>query len=83
MQTSLSRFWDLLNAHDWTHMYSDDHEVDKRGSEQEKKLQAIAKESPDHAALYQAFFEHELQGPAWGTVQGPRPIRPTEEKNAL
>jgi hypothetical protein len=78
MQTPLSRYWDLLNAHDWTYSFSDDHSVCERGHKQYEKLQAIAKESPAHAELYRQFYEHELQGPPWGTVQGPRPIRPQE-----
>lgn len=53
--TQLSNFWDMLKKADWYYAYSDDHSVWQRGQNEEHRLATIAKESPEHLALYNEF----------------------------
>ncbi len=55
MTTSLSDFWEMLNSADWLYETADDQAVWRAGSNAMKKLQGIAKQSPDHNAMMHAF----------------------------
>lgn len=65
----LQAYYDLLAAHDWSYMMSDDAGVYNRGSSAAAKLQAHAKASPEHQALYDAYYNY-----FW--KKGPKPERP-------
>lgn len=70
-QLSLGEFYVHLKRHDWTYMMSDDPGVYRRGSEFESKLKAMAKTSPEHLALFDAYQEF-----VWG--RGPKPEDPND-----
>ena len=44
-----------LARHDWLFEFSDDHQVWRRGTDALNRLAAIAKESFDHEALFNAY----------------------------
>jgi hypothetical protein len=67
----LKEYYQQLQAHDWTHMMSDDHGVWKRGNAELKELKSIAKQSPQHQALFDAFDSYIWKG-------GPKPEEPTD-----
>lgn len=73
---SLADFWDMLNAHDWHHMMSDDGGVDRAGSANAARLARIAEQSEAHKELLKAFHQHNWSGLPWNTAQFPKPIRP-------
>jgi hypothetical protein len=75
---SLVRFYDLLFAHDWFFMMSDDHRVYDRGFVNEKKLIAMASFSVDHHNLYTQFHAHHFSGPNWpaSPIKLPLPAKP-------
>lgn len=72
----LRAYWEMLSRHDWTHPYSDDHSVWERGNDELKRLQSIAKQSPEHAALFDAMEAH-------GWHRGPLPPQPEAEGAAM
>jgi hypothetical protein len=73
---SLSEFWDMLNQHDWYHVFSDSWEIDQRGAENRAKLLEIAHQSDAHTKLFIDFENHYWTGKPWGTEQAPKPERP-------
>lgn len=73
---SLTDYWNRLNGHDWYYDFSDDHRVWKEGHAVQKELEGIARQSPDHKALYEGFGSHHFSGPSWGTPKTPKPPRP-------
>ena len=60
---TLTKYASALRKHDWSHMYSDDPEIRRRGGDQKQLLQDIAAESLEHQELYDttkaAFFDKE------------------------
>lgn len=70
MPTTLFEFWNMLDKHDWTHAYSDDHRVYRAGSDMAAKLRRIAEESPKHKKLMEDFADH-----IWGENK-PKPRKP-------
>lgn len=52
---TLDKYWEELNAHDWTFEYSDDHRVWLAGTAAKKKLVNNKNKTEAHAALYNAF----------------------------
>lgn len=76
-QVSLRDYWDKLSRHDWYYNYSDDGSVWRRGEENESKLIAISRQSPEHKALYDGFKEHHFTGEGWTKKEKfPKPERP-------
>lgn len=73
---SLQDFYDRLDKADWYYQMSDDGSVWRSGERAFGELQDIAKESPEHQALYDSFSKHYYTGPSWGTEQAPKPERP-------
>ncbi len=73
--TKLTEFWDNLNSHDWYYAFSDDGRVWRAGDAAEKRLEEIAKESPKHRELLEAFSNHHFSGEPWNTPKAPKPER--------
>lgn len=67
----LKDFYQRLNTFDWTYEMSDDHGVWQRGRAAQGELEAIAKQSPEHKALWDAFTAY-----CWHNSG----IKPTEPK---
>ena len=62
---ALADFRRRLQGHDWHYNMSDDPGVWRRGSAVEQELLAIAKTSPQHRKLFDAFYDHAMgRGPA-------------------
>lgn len=75
-EVSLKDFYDQIDRHDWSYMMSDDGHVYRRGSTEESRLQGIAKQSPEHQALWDAFRKYWWSGDHMGTEKAPKPERP-------
>ncbi len=75
---SLLEFYKKLESHDWFYSYSDDHSAWRCGDAAESKLQLLAKQSPEHQALFNGFKKHMFSGPSWGTEKAPKPEQPGE-----
>ena len=52
------KYWTLCRLHDWHYMMSDDPEVYRNGADYERMLEEFAKESPEHAEVYEAWRDH-------------------------
>jgi len=52
---TLNDFLNELDAHDWCYGYSDDMKAYKKGSENSQRLAAIAEQSKELNALYEAY----------------------------
>ena len=48
-------FYNELEQHDWTFMYSDDHSMYTRGRQNIERLTAIASQSPELEELFNAY----------------------------
>lgn len=70
--TSLSSFYDTLRYHDWYYEYSDDHRVWSKGRDDYAKIQQIAKESPEHKALFEDYSNYVFR-------EGEKPEKPSED----
>jgi hypothetical protein len=52
---SPSEFFKLLEKHDWYYQYSDDHRAWEKGSNESKRIQAIAQEIPLFLDMYRDY----------------------------
>lgn len=77
-ELTLAQYWDELNKHDWYYAFSDDGLVYSRGSANEGRLKALAKQSPAHQQLFNDFYDHHFSGASWNTKKHPRPPRPED-----
>ena len=75
---TLAEFYDMLEAHDWYHMMSDDRSVDEHGAANWRKLNEIAADSANHIALLAAYSNYMYSGPPWENEKAPKPERPKE-----
>lgn len=73
---TLQEFFDKCAYHDWTYMMSDDGSVYRRGSEAHSKLQALAKQSPEHQAIFDSWYNYIWSGSHMGTEKAEKPVRP-------
>lgn len=73
---SLKAYYEMLDHHDWYYSYSDDGGVYRRGSKNEDIIKDYSHTSPEHYKLYSDFCAHYFNGPAWSTVQPPKPEMP-------
>lgn len=74
MECSISEYYEALKAHDWFFEWSDDHGVYTRGREENKRLEAIAKEKGGgYQALWDGFIAHHFSGPAFNSDPKPMP----------
>lgn len=69
---SLRDYWDQLDRHDWLYEYSDDFTWWSRANKERHYLRAIARQSPEHAALYWVMRE-------WAHGRGEKPVQPEAE----
>ena len=53
----VNEFLDLLENHDWTYSYSDDHSAWRRGIVSEQKIMAALEEHPEYKPLYQNAYQ--------------------------
>jgi hypothetical protein len=76
---TIEQYYDDLNGHDWYCGFSDDYEVEKRGTEDRRRLHKIAIDR-GHAyqALFDAFGRHYFSGTPWGTPRWDKPARPVD-----
>ena len=56
--TTLADLYDKLEHHDWWYAYADQGSVYDRGRKQRLEIEHIAKESPEHHALFYAYAKH-------------------------
>jgi hypothetical protein len=77
---TLKEYWKILNGHDWYYNYSDDQRVWRAGCDAQKRIEGIAKESPEHQALYSGFHSHYFYGKTSefqkNDKRPPKPVRP-------
>lgn len=73
---SIQEYYDALEAHDWYYSFSDDMRKYKQGELARFSLETIAKQSPEHQKLYNAFEDHMFSGALFGTVKKVKPERP-------
>jgi len=73
---TLTEFYDELERHDWFTHFSDDHRVWESGEAAHSRLAEIAKESPEHKKLMDAFGEYHYSGSSFGKPKAPKPERP-------
>ena len=66
---SLADYWQMLDRHDWFYDYIDDYRLWSRANAEHNRLQDIADQSPEHAALFDAMEAH-------GWQRGPLPPQP-------
>lgn len=59
---NLKEYYALLGGHDWTYSYSDDHRCWQAGEAARRELAIIAKQSPQHQHLFNAWEEYRLRG---------------------
>lgn len=71
---ALSDYYDMLLEHDWFYSMSESSGVYRKGSEERAQLQAIAKLSPRHEALFKKWFEYQFS-------EGSVPRRPLRVKD--
>ena len=71
-----AEFYDKCAAHDWFYDLSDDQSVGMRGECQRKNLVALANESVEFLAIFNAWQAFMFSGPAFGTPKNPKPDRP-------
>lgn len=77
---NLADYYDLLEKHDWFYGYSDDHRAWRKGQAEAHQLFAIAKQSPEHDALYKAYSAHIWSGssnPSLQPIKIDKPPRPS------
>lgn len=72
----LSQYYEMLEKHDWYYSFSDSLKVFEKGREEAIKLNEIALNSPNHAKLYGAFFQHYASGPGFNCPKLPKPEKP-------
>lgn len=72
----LGQFYDSLKNHDWYYGYSDDPRAYHQGEANMDILNEVAKQSPEHQALFDGFKSHCFSGEPWGTEVTPLPVRP-------
>jgi len=77
---NLKNYYDRLQRHDWYHEFSDDHRYYSSGRKDRQELMAISEQSPEHKALYLAFYDHMFSGPPWNTEKKPLPKKPEYEE---
>ena len=53
-----AEFFKLLESHDWTYQYSDDHRAWEKGNSESKRLQAIIQEDPLFTRMYLAYADY-------------------------
>lgn len=76
----ISNYYDMLDAHDWFHGFSDDPKLGERGRNHEAKLLEFTKLSPAHKDLFDAFKQHHFSGKHFGTMPSPKPGKPKSQK---
>jgi hypothetical protein len=73
---TLGQFYQMLSKHDWYFMFSDDSYVYRAGQDSQKRLDAIAKQSPSHQALLDGFVRHYFPGDGEQIEEPPLPVKP-------
>lgn len=68
----LTEFYDMLEKHDWTYEYSDDHSVYMRGSSAERKLMGIIK---DNGGIFLQLYD-DFKAYAFGMGEVKKPVNP-------
>ena len=66
---ALGDYYDRLRFHDWHYEMSDDSGMYRRGKDSEHALEAVARQSDAHKALFDAWA-------AYVAHTGPMPMRP-------
>lgn len=76
--TDLDQYYNMLDRHDWTYMYSDDPTSYRSGVDTEKKLRKIAQESTSHQNLFEAMRDYYHPH---GVARLPRVLKPKRPAN--
>ena len=69
---NIQEFYGLLEDHDWTFEYSDDHSVWGRGCAEERKIYDAMENNESFKTLYNEYK-------AFGFGKGEKPSKPTKE----
>lgn len=72
---TLAAFRDMLAGFDWFYDMSDDVGVERAGIARLNELQAVARRTPEHQALFDAVRN-------WKRNGGPEPVAPRASKKA-
>jgi hypothetical protein len=67
---SLKRYYDDLLHHDWWYEMSDDNSKFERGDKEQRRLDRMKNESPEHRSLYFAMMRYCKHN------EGEKPTRP-------
>jgi hypothetical protein len=73
---TLEQFHQMLSGHDWYFSFSDDSDVYRAGQDSQKRLDAIAKQSPSYQALLDGFVRHYFPGEEEQVELPPLPVKP-------
>lgn len=65
-----AEFYALLDRHDWTHDFSDDHRAWKKGQEEWRHILAIVNAQPEFRTLLKAFSGWVQRGLSRGDWSG-------------
>lgn len=65
--TTLAEFDKMLRYHDWYFAFSDDHSTYLSGQRSVDALVRLAKESEDHAKLFNGWRDLHFTGPSFST----------------
>lgn len=71
---TLQEYYDALESHDWYWHMADRNEYHRAGEYAESRLIGIAKQSPEHQALFNAWEAYMF--PGHGSPKLPKPKRP-------
>lgn len=58
MDKQVQELWDLLEAHDWYYVYSDDHRYYVKGSNERKQIQAMVQENGILLRLFEDYSNY-------------------------
>lgn len=78
MTTLLIDYWDRLRAHDWYYGFADDGRAYRAGAAESEVIRRIAKESPAHQELYDAFVASHDTNAEKRPPLPPRPENPRD-----
>lgn len=79
---TLPDYWHRLHFAEWLYDYSDDPGMWRQGRDEIRELEALALNSPEHRALFDAFRAWAHSGPGFDCERLPVPALSTETRAA-
>jgi hypothetical protein len=79
----LADYYRRLDRHEWHFCFADAGMAHhKRGEAELRALEGFARTSVAHQALFDAFRAHHNSGPAWGSLEQPKPVLCVDKEEA-